>query len=116
MGYLELLRTQPAFRRLWLGPGVSEARRWAHVIPLVRLFPTAGRGAELLAGLLVVRMIPAIVWAPLAGVVADRFRRGRVMVAADLARALLVLGYLGVRGPEDIGWIYALMFAQESIT
>jgi predicted MFS family arabinose efflux permease len=116
MGYLELLRTQPAFRRLWLGQIVSEAGDWLQFIALVRLFPTAGRGAELLAGLLIVRMIPSIIWAPLAGVVADRFRRGRVMVVCDLLRAAVVLGYLGVRGPEDIGWIYALLFAQESIT
>jgi MFS family permease len=61
-------------------------------------------------------MLPSIVWAPVAGVVADRFPRGRVMVACDLGRALVVLGYLLIRGPEDVLWIYALMFAQETLS
>lgn len=116
MGYRELLRSQPAFRRLWLGQIVSELGDWLQLVALVGLFPTAGRAAEALAGLFIVRMLPAVVWAPLAGVVADRFPRGRVMVACDLLRAAVVLGYLLVRGPEDVALVYALAFAQESLT
>jgi len=116
MGYRELLRSQPAFRRLWLGQVVSEIGDWLQIIALVGLFPTAGRAAEALAGLFIVRMLPPLVWAPLAGVVADRFPRGRVMVACDLLRAAVVLGYLLVRGPQDTPLVYALAFAQESLT
>ncbi|MFT3768777.1 MAG: MFS transporter [Minicystis sp.] len=116
MGYLELLRSQPAFRRLWLGQVVSEMGDWLQLIALVGLFPTTGRAAEALAGLFIVRMLPSAVWAPLAGVVADRYPRGRVMVACDLLRALIVLGYLLVRGPEDAWLVYVLAFAQESLT
>ena len=116
MGYRELLRTQPAFRRLWLGQVVSEIGDWLQFVALVGLFPTRGAAAERLAGLFIVRLLPSILWAPLAGVVADRFARGRVMVACDLGRAAVVLAYLAVRGPEDTGWIYALMFVQESLT
>jgi predicted MFS family arabinose efflux permease len=116
MGYRELLRSQPAFRRLWLGQVVSEMGDWLQLVALVGLFPTAGRAAEELAGLFIVRMLPSIVWAPLAGVMADRFPRGRVMVACDLLRAVVVLGYLLVRGPEDAGLVYVLAFAQESLT
>ena len=116
MGYRELLRTQPAFRKLWLGQIVSELGDWLQLIALLALFPTRGAGATHLAGIFIVRMLPSIVWAPVAGVVADRFPRGRVMVACDLGRALVVLGYLLIRGPEDVLWIYALMFAQETLS
>ncbi|MFO0762027.1 MAG: MFS transporter [Byssovorax sp.] len=116
MGYLELLRTQRKFRRLWLGQVVSELGDWLQMIALLLLFPTKGASAMLLSGVFIVRMLPSIVWAPLAGVLADRYPRGRVMVACDLGRALIVLGYLLVRGPEDVIWIYLLMFAQESLT
>jgi MFS family permease len=116
MGYRELLRTQPAFRKLWLGQIVSELGDWLQLIALLALFPTKGAGATQLAGVFIVRMLPSILWAPLAGVVADRFPRGRVMVACDLGRALVVLGYLLIRGPEDVLWIYALMFAQETLS
>src|SRR4051794_12944489 len=103
MGYRELLRTQPAFRRLWLGQIVSELGDWLQLLALLALFPTAGAGVERLAGIFIVRMLPSILWAPLAGVVADRFPRGKIMVACDLGRALIVLGYLLIRGPEDVG-------------
>lgn len=116
MGYRELLRSQPAFRRLWLGQVVSEIGDWLQLVALLALFPTAGRAVEALAGLFIVRMLPSVVWAPLAGVVADRFHRGRVMVVCDLLRAVVVLGYLLVRGPEDVGLVYALVFVQESLT
>jgi MFS family permease len=116
MSYLELLRTQPSFRRLWLGQLVSELGDWLQLIALVGLFPTEGEATLALSGIFIVRLLPSIVWAPLVGVVADRFPRGRVMVACDLGRAVIVLSYLFIRGPEDVVWIYALMFAQESLT
>src|SRR5690242_6816066 len=116
MGYRELLRTQRAFRRLWLGQLVSELGDWLQIIALLGLFPTKGRAVEMLSGIFIVRMLPSIVWAPLAGVVADRFPRGRIMVACDIGRVAVVLGYLLIRGSEDVIWIYALMFAQESLT
>ncbi len=116
MGYRELLRTQPAFRRLWLGQIVSELGDWLQLLALLALFPTQGAAVERLAGIFIVRMLPSIVWAPLAGVVADRFPRGQVMVACDLGRALIVLGYLLIRGPGDVIWVYLLMFAQESLS
>lgn len=114
MGYLELLRTHPKFRRLWFGQLISECGDWLQLIALLQLFPTVGRSVELLAGVFIVRMLPWIVLAPITGVIADRFHRGRVMVACDIGRALIVLGYLFVRGPEDTPLIYALLFVQES--
>src|SRR3954470_10632096 len=101
MGYRELLRTQRSFRRLWLGQIVSELGDWLQIIALVGLFPTHGRAVFALSGVFIVRMLPSIVWAPVVGVIADRFPRGRVMVACDLGRAAIVLSYLFVRGPED---------------
>lgn len=40
MGYRELLRTQPAFRKLWLGQIVSELGDWLQLIALLALFPS----------------------------------------------------------------------------
>ena len=116
MGYRELLRSQPQFRRLWLGQLVSQGGDWLQLIALLALFPTSGRGVELMAGVFIVRMMPHVLWMPIAGVVADRFRRGAVMVTCDLARAALVLCYLFVRDARDVVWIYALCFVQESLT
>lgn len=112
----ELLRTERSFRWLWLGQVVSELGDWFQLVALVSMFPTDGRGASVVAGLFVGRNLVAALVTPLAGVVADRFHRGRVMIGMDLARALVVLGFLLVRGPQDVLAIYALSFLLEALT
>jgi MFS family permease len=44
--------------------------------------------------LLVSRLLPVLLFAPLAGVLVDRTNRKTIMIAADLVRALLALGFL----------------------
>jgi MFS family permease len=116
MGYVELLRAAPGFRRLWLGQVVSECGDWLQFVALLELFPSGGEAALPLAMLFLVRILPWILWAPIAGVVADRLPRGRVMIAADLLRALVVLGYLLVDGPGDVGLVYLLSFLHETLS
>ena len=52
---------------------------------------------------------PALL-APLAGLLADRLPRRRLLVAANLAGAAILLPLLAVRGPDQVGLIYAVMF------
>ena len=47
--------------------------------------------------LLIARLIPFTFFAPLAGVVVDRWSRRNVMIAADLLRVPAALGFLLVR-------------------
>ncbi len=112
----QLIRTEPPFRRLWLAQIVSELGDWFHMIALVSMFPTTGGGASVVAGLFIGRNVVAALMTPVAGIVADRFARGRVMIAADLARAAVVLGFLLLRGPEDIALAYVLSFSLEALT
>jgi MFS family permease len=57
-------------------------------------------------GVLVARLIPTLA-SPLVGVLADRLDRRAVLVAADLVRAVLVIGLIFAR---DLPIIYALVF------
>ena len=52
---------------------------------------------------------PALL-APLAGMLADRLPRCRLLVVANLAGAVILLPLLAVRGPGQVGLIYAVMF------
>lgn len=122
MGIMTLLRTHPAFRRLWLAQVVSECGDWFQLVALMSMFPTRDEGAAIIAGLFVARNLVATLATPIAGVLADRFDRGKVMIVADIARAIVVLGFLLVplRGvgtqPKDVVAIFALSLLLEALT
>ncbi|MCA2977315.1 MAG: MFS transporter [Myxococcaceae bacterium] len=110
--YLEVLRRRPAYRRLWLGSVVSLAGDWFTLIALYSLLDEYTGSGAAVGLMLFVRFLPAALLGPLAGVVADRFPRRRVMVACDVARALIVMGFLLVRDGSDVWLLYLLTFAQ----
>ena len=116
VGVVDLVRTEPNFRRLWLSQVVSELGDWFQIVAVVSIFPTRDGGAAIIAGLIVARHVVAAITSPIAGVVADRYNRGRVMIVADLARVLVALGFLLVRGPEDVVLIFALSLALEGLS
>lgn len=78
------------YRRLWLTSNSanlgSEISRVA--LPLL-VFAITG-SAGLLGLVYVITMVPRIVLSPFAGIIADRFDRRRIMLAADTARMVLV--------------------------
>src|SRR4051794_4419236 len=103
--YWQLLSKNKAFRRLWAGQVVSELGNWFNFIAGLGLVRAVSHAApEATAIMLVARLAPFAVFAPLAGAVVDRWSRRTIMIVSDLARALFALGFLLVRGPEDL-WI-----------
>jgi dTMP kinase len=50
----------------------------------------SGRPELAVGGVLLFRVLPALIFAPFAGVLADRFDRRRLMITADVSRALLI--------------------------
>jgi MFS family permease len=114
-GYLQLLRTRPAYRALWLGSVVSLAGDWFTLIALYSLLEEYTGRSEAVGLMLAARFLPPAFWSPMAGVVADRFSRKHVMVLCDLFRAVVVLGFLLVKTQDDVWLVYALTFAQMSL-
>jgi MFS family permease len=112
--YMQLLRRNRSFRRLWLGQVVSELGSWFNLIAVLGLVRKVTLGApEATAIMLVLRLIPFALFAPVAGAFADRWSRRTVMIVSDCARGLVALGFLLVRGPEDlwIGYLCTIMLA-----
>ncbi len=58
-------------------------------------------------GVLLARAIPAITIGPVAGVLLDRFDRKRIMIASDLIRALVALGFILAVTTHRIWVLYA---------
>ena len=102
--YLDLLRREDDFRRLYLAQLIASGGDWFAVIPLLILLPElTGTG---LWGALVLAADTAVfaLVSPYAGTVVDRLDRRRVLVAANAAAGLAALLLLLVR-TEATAWI-----------
>src|SRR5438094_3446004 len=73
-------------RRLELAWSASVLGQWGYEVALAVFAYRAG-GAAAVGVVALIRLLPAAIVAPFAALLGDRFRRRRIMVAADLARA-----------------------------
>lgn len=111
-GYAEVLRDNPRFRLLWIGTVVSLFGDWFNTIAL---FAMVG---ELTGSPLAVGLVEALKLAGYAaatvpgGILADRVDRRLLMIAADVLRAVLVLGFILVDDPGDVPLLYVLIVLQ----
>lgn len=112
IGYIELLGGNRRFRQLWLGQVVSQLGDWFDTIAVYTIVLRLTGSGRAVGLVLVARFLPSVVIGPLSGVVADRFNRRTVMITSDIVRAVVVLGFLFVRRPEQLWIIYALTVVQ----
>ena len=89
---LRALLTHPSFSRLWRAMLVSSLGDWVGFVAVAALVADLGGerlGGLAVAGVMLARLLPSVLFGPVAGVFADRFDRRRVMVVADISRGLL---------------------------
>ena len=109
--YWQLLKRRPKFRNIWLGAVVSMAGDWFTLLALYSLLLERTGQSEAVGLMLAVRFLPAVLFSPIAGVVADRFPRGRIMIVCDLLRAATVLAFL----TESVALVYPIVFLQMTV-
>lgn len=114
--YLSLLQQRPQFRYLWLAAVVSFAGDWFNTIATVILVNRYTDSTVAVGALFIARALPPFLLSPLAGVIADRFSRKKVLIVTDVMRSFIVLGFLLVDGPEDAWLIYTLTVAQFTVS
>jgi MFS family permease len=112
VGYLELLRRNRDFRQVWLGQVVSQMGDWFNTIAVYTIVLNLTGSGRAVGMVLVARFVPSFIIGPLSGVVADRFNRRQIMIVSDLLRALVVLGFLLVRRPDQLWLVYVLTVMQ----
>ena len=93
-GFVTLLRQNRNYRSLWTGQVVSEIGDHFNNIAVFSLVLATSRSGLMVSGVMLARAIPAVLMGPVAGVALDRFDRRRVMIASDLVRAVLALGFI----------------------
>lgn len=92
--YSELVKGNNNFRRLWTGQVISELGTWFSFIAELGLVRMLSGSPLMTTALLVARLLPFLLVAPIAGVFSDRRSRKQIMIAADLMRAVIAVAYI----------------------
>ncbi|MCU1607519.1 MAG: tmk [Modestobacter sp.] len=105
------------FRKLWLSMSLSSFGDW---LGLLAITATATSLVDSFAGknyalgaVLLFRLLPAIVFGPLAGAFADRFDRRKTMVVSDVLRFGL---FASIPLVGDLVWLFIAQFLIEAIS
>ncbi|MEW5987873.1 MAG: MFS transporter [Chloroflexota bacterium] len=114
--YLALLRENSNYRRLWWGAVISLFGDWFNLIASASLVANLTSAGTAVSYLFLARFLPLFFFTPLAGVLADRYDRRKILIVADLARAATVLCFLLVRRPEDLWLLYGLTVLQFALS
>lgn len=119
-----VLRIRP-FRRLWIVLGAASFGDWlgllaTSVFAAAQVSGSTAKGAAF-GSLIAVRLLPALLLGPVAGVFADRFDRRWTMVICDLLRFVLfasipLLALTGASGGVVVSWAAVATFLIETVT
>ena len=114
LGVRGILRIR-SYRLLWLGQLVSEAGDGLTNLALLLLVNALTGSTAALAGMAIVLAIPPLTIGLVAGTYVDRLDRRRIMLASDLLRAVVVLGFILVGSAEPLWLLYVLAFVQSAV-
>jgi dTMP kinase len=108
----------PAFRKLWNSMVFSSLGDWLGLLATTALAQQLSGGSYAtanfaIAGVFIARLLPAVFLGPIAGVIADRFDRRRLMVNVDILRAAL---YISIPIVNTYFWLYTAMILVECLT
>ncbi|MFI7586333.1 dTMP kinase [Spongisporangium articulatum] len=106
-----------SFRRLWLALSGSSFGDWLGLLATTAMAQQLASGSYsgenlAVAGVLILRLAPAIVFGPLAGALADRLNRKFTMVVGDVLRGLL---FITIPIVGTLEWLYIATFLIEIV-
>lgn len=107
----------PGFRRLWWGLSSSSLGDWLGLLALTAMANQMVEGYAAknyaIAGVLFLRVTPALVIGPLAGYIADHMDRRTVLVWGDHVRGLL---FLTIPVVGELWWVFVVTVLIESVS
>ena len=105
------------FRRLWLSMSLSSFGDWLGLLAITATATSLVDGFAAanfaLGGVLLFRLLPAIVLGPLAGAFADRFDRRKTMVVTDVIRFTL---FASIPLVDNLIWLFVAQFLIEAFS
>ena len=107
-GVRDSVMSIPAFRKLWNAMAFSSFGDWLGLLATTALAQQLAGGDYAtanfaIAGVFIARLLPSVVLGPIAGVIADRFDRKKVMVIGDILRAFL---FVSIPTVGNYFWLY----------
>ena len=119
-GFTALLKQNRNFRYAWTSQVISEIGDHFNNIAVFSLALATTRSGLVVSGVMLARAVSAVLAAPVAGVVLDRFDRRTVMIASDLIRAVVAMGFIATIHQPRPWLLYTLsallMFASPFFT
>ncbi|GAA0381853.1 dTMP kinase [Micromonospora gifhornensis] len=119
-----VLRIRP-FRRLWIVLSAASFGDWlgllaTSIFAAAQVEGSTAKGAAF-GGVIAIRLLPALLLGPIAGVFADRFDRRWTMVICDLLRFVLfasipLYALTGASGARVVSWAAIATFLIETVT
>ncbi|MDM8528972.1 MFS transporter [Anaerolineales bacterium HSG24] len=114
--YINFIKNNQQYRYLWLSQIISQLGDWFNLIASATLISGLTGSGMAIGALFLARLLPPFLLGPIAGVVADRFDRRKILIISDLLRMVIVLGFLLVKTEQDVWLIYSLTVLQLSIS
>jgi MFS family permease len=115
-----MLRDNSNYRYTWMGQVVSEVGDHFNSIAVFSLALHLTGSGTAVGGVMIARMLPAILAGPISGVLLDRFDRRKIMLASDLSRSVIALLFILILVRRQLWLLYvlsgALMFASPFFT
>ena len=106
------------FRKLWNSMVFSSLGDWLGLLATTALAQQLSGGDYAtanyaIAGVFIARLLPAVFLGPIAGVIADRFDRRKLMVTCDILRTGL---YISIPIAHNYFWLYTATILVECVT
>ena len=107
-----------SFRRLWIGLALSSLGDWLGLLALTALASQLVSGSYAkenfaIAGVLFMRVLPAVLIGPLAGYVADRLDRRWTLIVGDMLRFVI---FASIPIVNELLWLYIATVLIEAVS
>jgi dTMP kinase len=108
----------PSFRRLWIGLGLSSLGDWLGLLALTAMASaladkTYADQNFAIAGVLFLRVLPAVILGPIAGYIADRLDRRWTLIVGDILRGVV---FISIPIVNTLAWVLIATVIIEAVS
>ena len=101
----------PKFRRIWLASVIFSLGNWGERLATGWVVLNETDDVFIAAATFAVRQAPQLIFAPIGGAVADRFSRGKIVLAVGIYKALILtaLALIAANGLEPLWLVFVIL-------